>query len=105
MHNRYLCFCVYFQADYRSWPILACSVYCLSKRTQYEEESMDVSGIVLGVIVALLWGSTDSMSAFAARKIGALRTTVFSQLAGVLTVAGLCFFLPHVWDSFTPLTI
>jgi drug/metabolite transporter (DMT)-like permease len=66
---------------------------------------MDVSGIVLGVTVALLWGSTDSISAFAARKIGALRTTVFSQLAGLLTVAALFAFSPIAWASFTPLAI
>ena len=66
---------------------------------------MDVSGIVLGVTVALLWGATDSISAFAARKIGALRTTVFSQLTGLLTVIILSAFFSDVWKSFTPLTI
>lgn len=89
----------------RSWLMLARGVHCSNKRTQYEEESMDVSGIVLGVTVALLWGSTDSISAFAARRIGALRTTVFSQLTGLLTVAILSAFIPGVWESFTPLTI
>ena len=66
---------------------------------------MDVSGIVLGVTVALLWGSTDSISVYAARKIGALRTTVFSQLTGLLTVACLAAFVPDVWKSFTLMTI
>src|SRR5437660_11670611 len=66
---------------------------------------MDAIGIVLGVTVALLWGSTESMSAFAARRIGASRTTVFSQLAGLLTVASLSAFIPGVWESFTPLMI
>lgn len=66
---------------------------------------MDVTGIALGVTVALLWGSTESISAFAARRIGALRTTVFSQLAGVLTVASLSAFIPGIWASFTPLTV
>ena len=66
---------------------------------------MDLSGILLGVTAALLWGSTDSISAFAARRIGALRTTVFSQLAGLLTVASLSAFFPGVWVAFTPLMI
>lgn len=66
---------------------------------------MDITGIVLGVTVALLWGSTEGMSAFAARRIGALRTTVFSQLAGLLTVAILSTFIPRIWEAFTPLTI
>jgi drug/metabolite transporter (DMT)-like permease len=66
---------------------------------------MQLSGIILGVTVALLWGSTDSIAAFAARSIGALRTTLFSQLAGLLTVATLSLFFPLVWQSFTPLTI
>ncbi|HEY6542888.1 MAG TPA: EamA family transporter [Ktedonobacteraceae bacterium] len=66
---------------------------------------MDVTGIVLGVTVALLWGSTESISAFAARRIGALRTTVFSQLAGLVTVASISAFFPGAWESFTPLMI
>jgi drug/metabolite transporter (DMT)-like permease len=66
---------------------------------------MELSGILLGVTVALLWGSADSISAFAARSIGALRTTLFSQLAGLLTVAILSAFFPLVWQSFTPLMI
>jgi drug/metabolite transporter (DMT)-like permease len=70
-----------------------------------EEEAMDTIGIVLGVTVALLWGSTESISAFAARRIGALRTTVFSQLAGLVTAASLAAFIPGAWASFTPLAI
>src|SRR5258706_13504708 len=66
---------------------------------------MELSGIILGVTVALLWGSTDSISAFAVRSIGAFRTTLFSQLAGLLTVAILSVFFPLVWQAFTPLTI
>src|SRR5579864_3625399 len=66
---------------------------------------MQLSGIILGVTVALLWGSTDSIAAFAVRSIGALRTTLFSQLAGLLTVAILSAFFPLVWQSFTPLMI
>ncbi len=66
---------------------------------------MDLSGIMLGVTAALLWGSTDSISAFAARRIGAFRTTVFSQLAGLLIVLSLSAFFPEVWKSFSPLMI
>src|SRR5205085_1861845 len=47
----------------------------------------------------------DSISAFAARSIGALRTTLFSQLAGLLAVASLSVFFLVVWESFTPLMI
>lgn len=66
---------------------------------------MQPTGIILGITVALLWGSTDSIAAFSARSIGALRTTLFSQLAGLLTIATLSIFFPLVWQSFTPLMI
>jgi drug/metabolite transporter (DMT)-like permease len=66
---------------------------------------MEIIGIVLGVTVALLWGAADSISAFAARRIGALPTTLFSQIAGLLTVAGISIFFPVVWGVFTPLMI
>jgi drug/metabolite transporter (DMT)-like permease len=66
---------------------------------------MDLTGIMLGVTAALLWGSTDSISAFAARRIGAFRTTMFSQLAGLLIVLGLSAFFPEVWKTFSPLMI
>ena len=66
---------------------------------------MELLGIVLGITVALLWGSTDSISALAVRRIGALRTTLFSQLAGLLIIISLSVFIPKVWASFTPLTV
>jgi drug/metabolite transporter (DMT)-like permease len=39
-------------------------------------------GIVLGLLTALSWGSSDFLARFAARRIGALRTTLYMQLAG-----------------------
>lgn len=53
--------------------------------------------------VAFLWGSADSVSAFAARRIGALPTTFFSQFAGLLMLFCLSALLPLMWESFTPL--
>src|SRR5262245_11571293 len=64
---------------------------------------MEFIGVALGMAVALLWGSSDSISAFAARHIGALPTTFFSQLAGLLALCGLSALLPLMWESFTPL--
>ncbi|MGB7284422.1 MAG: DMT family transporter [Candidatus Acidiferrum sp.] len=39
-------------------------------------------GILLGLLTALSWGSSDFIARFAAHKIGALRTTFYMQLAG-----------------------
>jgi drug/metabolite transporter (DMT)-like permease len=41
-------------------------------------------GIVLGLLTALAWGSSDFFARFATRRIGALRTTLYMQLAGLL---------------------
>src|SRR5712692_716982 len=40
-------------------------------------------GIVLGLLTALSWGSSDFLARFATRRIGALRTTLYMQLAGL----------------------
>jgi drug/metabolite transporter (DMT)-like permease len=50
-------------------------------------------GILLGLLTALFWGSSDFVARFAAHRIGALRTSLYMQLAGffLLTV-----FLPWV---------
>jgi drug/metabolite transporter (DMT)-like permease len=50
-------------------------------------------GILLGLLTALAWGSSDFFARFAARRIGALRTTLYMQLAGLLL---LTIFLPHI---------
>jgi drug/metabolite transporter (DMT)-like permease len=49
-----------------------------------EKESLTV---VFGLIVALLWGSADTMATLATRKIGSATTTFVAQLAGFLLCA------------------
>jgi drug/metabolite transporter (DMT)-like permease len=47
-------------------------------------------GIVLGLLTALSWGSSDFLARFATRKIGTLRTMLYMQLTGfLLLTAGL----------------
>ncbi|HYL63982.1 MAG TPA: EamA family transporter, partial [Candidatus Methylomirabilis sp.] len=50
-------------------------------------------GILLGLLTAAFWGSSDFVARFAAHKIGALRTSLFMQLAGFCL---LCIFLPWI---------
>lgn len=50
-------------------------------------------GILLGLLTALAWGSSDFVARFATRRIGALRTTLYMQLAGLLL---LTIFLPWI---------
>lgn len=50
-------------------------------------------GIALGLLTALLWGTSDFVARFAAHRIGALRTTLYMQLAGFVL---LTMFLPWV---------
>jgi drug/metabolite transporter (DMT)-like permease len=50
-------------------------------------------GILLGLLTALAWGSSDFFARFAARRIGTLRTTLYMQLAGFFL---LTIFLPHI---------
>jgi len=50
-------------------------------------------GILLGLLTALAWGSSDFVARFAARRIGALRTTLYMQLTGL---ALLTIFLPRI---------
>ncbi len=40
-------------------------------------------GILLGLLTALAWGGSDFLARFAARRIGALRTTLYMQLTGL----------------------
>jgi drug/metabolite transporter (DMT)-like permease len=59
-------------------------------------------GILLGLLTALTWGSSDFLARFASRRVGALRTTLYMQLVGLLL---LTIFLPwiggwgHLLDS------
>jgi drug/metabolite transporter (DMT)-like permease len=39
-------------------------------------------GILLGLLTALSWGSSDFLARFAARRVGSRRTTLYMQLAG-----------------------
>lgn len=44
-------------------------------------------GIVLGVLTALSWGSSDLLARFAARRIGTLRAMLYMQLTGLLMLS------------------
>jgi drug/metabolite transporter (DMT)-like permease len=50
-------------------------------------------GILLGLLTALSWGFSDFLARFASRRIGALRTTFYMQLAGLVL---LTIFLPWI---------
>jgi drug/metabolite transporter (DMT)-like permease len=41
-------------------------------------------GVLLGLLTALAWGSSDFLARFAARRVGSLRTTLYMQLAGLV---------------------
>jgi drug/metabolite transporter (DMT)-like permease len=57
-------------------------------------------GILLGLLTAVAWGSSDFFARFATHRIGALRTTLYMQLAGFVL---LTIFLPHIggWGHLT----
>ena len=50
-------------------------------------------GILLGLLTAVLWGTSDFVARFAAHRIGALRTSFYMQLAGLLMLS---IFLPWI---------
>jgi drug/metabolite transporter (DMT)-like permease len=50
-------------------------------------------GILLGLLTALSWGSSDFLARFTARRIGFLRTTLYMQLVGLVL---LTIFLPRI---------
>jgi drug/metabolite transporter (DMT)-like permease len=50
-------------------------------------------GILLGLLTALTWGSSDFLARFASRRVGALRTTLYMQLVGLVL---LTIFLPWI---------
>jgi drug/metabolite transporter (DMT)-like permease len=41
-------------------------------------------GILLGLLTALSWGSSDFLARFSARKIGSIRTTLWMQFTGLV---------------------
>lgn len=47
---------------------------------------MELLGIGLGSLVALLWGSSDMLATVAAQQIGTFKTTFLSQTAGLLAL-------------------
>jgi drug/metabolite transporter (DMT)-like permease len=50
-------------------------------------------GVLLGLLTALAWGSSDFLARFASRRIGSLRSTLYMQLIGFIL---LTTFLPWV---------
>ena len=57
---------------------------------------MGRAGIIYGLLVAVLWGTTDTLATVAARKIGSLLTTFFSLLASVAILILFGFFTGQV---------
>jgi len=59
-------------------------------------------GILLGLLTAAFWGSSDFVARFATRRLGALRTSLYMQLAGFVLLS---IFLPwaggwgHLFDG------
>ena len=59
-------------------------------------------GILLGLLTAAFWGSSDFVARFATHRIGALRTSLYMQLAGFVLLS---IFLPwaggwgHLFDG------
>ncbi|HKV26356.1 MAG TPA: DMT family transporter [Candidatus Acidoferrum sp.] len=50
-------------------------------------------GILLGLLTAVFWGSSDFVARFATHKIGTLRTSFYMQVAGFLLLS---MFLPWI---------
>jgi drug/metabolite transporter (DMT)-like permease len=50
-------------------------------------------GILLGLLTAVTWGSSDFLARFASRRIGSLRTTFYMQLIGLVLLTA---FLPWI---------
>jgi drug/metabolite transporter (DMT)-like permease len=50
-------------------------------------------GVLLGLLTALAWGSSDFLARFATRRIGSLRTTLYMQFTGLIL---LTIFIPYV---------
>lgn len=53
-------------------------------------------GILLGVLTAISWGSSDFVARFATRRIGTLRTTLYMQACGFLLLTVFLYAL-HGW--------
>jgi drug/metabolite transporter (DMT)-like permease len=55
-------------------------------------------GIILGLLTALSWGSSDLLARFATRKIGTFRAMVYMQLTGLLMLSAALHWLGG-WGS------
>jgi len=55
-------------------------------------------GIILGLLTALSWGSSDLLARFATRKIGTFRAMMYMQLTGLLLLSGALHWLGG-WGS------
>jgi drug/metabolite transporter (DMT)-like permease len=53
-------------------------------------------GILLGVLTAISWGSSDFVARFSTRRIGTLRTTLYMQSCGFLLLTVFLYAL-HAW--------
>ena len=47
-------------------------------------------GLVLGLVAALCWGSTDVTAALSSRRLGSLRVAAVLQLTSLVVVVALC---------------
>lgn len=63
---------------------------------------MEVVGVALAVAVALLWGTADYVATLAARRLGTVQTTFFSQAAGLCALLAFDLLSPSLWATFTP---
>src|SRR5690348_17179400 len=64
---------------------------------------MELLGVGLGIVVALLWGSADILAALAARRLRTFKTTFVSQSVGLLAL--LAFGTAAFWFLHLPFTL
>ena len=50
----------------------------------------DLVGVLLGLMAALVWGTTDVVATLASRSVGSLAATAGMVLTSVVTLALLC---------------
>ncbi len=70
--------------------------------------AMDLLGVGLGVMVALLWGSGDILATLAARRLNTFKTTFISQsasLLALLVVGAALFWRGHIPFTQTTITL
>jgi len=62
---------------------------------------MELLGVALGIAVACLLGTADAVATLAARRLGTVRATFFSQAAGLCALIVLDLLSPSLWSAFT----